>query len=331
MEDKPILTHQPGPYCVQIELTEGCSIQCKFCGIQGIREKPGNYKFMTLDTAGSLIDKLAHEAKHRGWNPRFEFAMHGEPSLNPNREAIITRLRQHFPKSYILFLTNGSGLAGGDTVNKIRWLFDAGVNVLGVEEYGHAPFHKTIKEKLGDFMQYETWQYPASKSANPHARRHHDTKMLVYIADIFTETKGTHSRINTHCGTGSPPVATHHGKRCAKPFRELSIRWDGGIALCCNDWRGTYNCGSVHDDRTLDEIWNGPGFDAARRELYLGNRQNIPCCSACNETSYRSGLIPDSLGKYACAPPDEASKATLHAYDKLMPPMTQPVLRPWEK
>jgi len=330
VSDKPILTHQPGPYCVQIELTEGCSIQCKFCGIQGIREKPGNYKFMTLVTAGTLIKKLAKESKDNNWNPRFEFAMHGEPSLNPDREPIIAYLRKMFPKSYILFLTNGSGLAGGDTVGKINGLFKAGVNVLGVEEYGHAPFHKTIKEKLGDFMQYETWQYPASPGANPHQRRPANTKMLVYIADIFTETKGTHSRINTHCGTGSPPVSTHHGKRCAKPFRELSIRWDGGIALCCNDWRGTYNCGNVNDNRTLDDIWNGREFNAARRELYLGLRQNIPCCSSCNETSYRSGLIPDSLGKYRVEEPtiDSRSIIACSKYDK---PMTQSVLRPWEE
>lgn len=331
MKTKPILDEQPGPYCVQIELTEGCSIQCKFCGIQGIREKPGNYKFMTMDTAANLINKLEWEARERDWNPRFEFAMHGEPSLNPDREAIIAYLRQNFPKSYILFLTNGSGLSGGNTVKKIIGLFNAGVNVLGVEQYGHAPFHKTIMEKFcaSDWHLDERY-YPDDKDANPHQRRPASTKMLVYIADIFTETKGTHSRINTHCGVGSPPVPTHHGKRCAKPFRELSVRWDGGVALCCNDWRGTYHCGNVNTCGSLNDLWNGPEFNAARRELYLGYRQNIGCCSGCNETSYRSGLIPDSLGKYRMEEPDQESRALIREI-VLGKPLTEPVLRPWEK
>lgn len=43
-----------------------------------------------------------------------------------------------------------------------------------------------------------------------------------------------------------------NGKRCAMPFREMAIRWDGSVALCCDDWRGP------EDLRAIEEALSGP-------------------------------------------------------------------------
>ena len=45
------------PWSIQIELAEGCSRLCSFCGLNGIRDKPGNYKFISP----ILMEKLAAE------------------------------------------------------------------------------------------------------------------------------------------------------------------------------------------------------------------------------------------------------------------------------
>lgn len=322
------MTLQSPPYCIQIELTEGCSIQCKFCGIQGIREKPGGYKYMTYRLAETLAKQLHDAQTVHKWNPRIEFAMHGEPSVNPDRLAIVRVLREYLPKTYMLMLTNGSGLAGGDSKRKVEELLEAGINTLAIEQYGHTTFHETILEKING-TSYPVMFYPSDKNANPHSRKPASVKQIIFVADIFTETKGTHSRINTHCGVGSPPVQSHHGQACAKPFREISVRWDGHIALCCNDWRGTYNCGTILQ-QSINTIWQGPRFDAARRELYLGNRDRIPCCSGCNETSYRPGLIPDHKGLMTMEEPTVGTRRLIKKIGAETP-LTTPVLRPWEK
>ena len=49
---------QDAPFSLQIELTEGCNLYCKFCGIRGIRKRAGDYKFMTISTAKEIVNKL---------------------------------------------------------------------------------------------------------------------------------------------------------------------------------------------------------------------------------------------------------------------------------
>ena len=48
------MNHQESPFAVQIELTEGCNLFCKFCGIRGIRKKPNDFKFMSLEVSKNI-------------------------------------------------------------------------------------------------------------------------------------------------------------------------------------------------------------------------------------------------------------------------------------
>ena len=83
--------YQDPPNSIQIELAEGCNLACSFCGIQSIRENgadgPDNthgkasapYKYLSIERAKSICARI----KEAGWNPRLEFAMHGEPTMHP--------------------------------------------------------------------------------------------------------------------------------------------------------------------------------------------------------------------------------------------------------
>ena len=152
--------------------------------------------------------------------------------------------------------------------------------------------------------------------------------MVSFIQDISLADKGTHSLLNNHAGSGSPPNQNKQGKRCAKPFRELSVRWDGNVAICCNDWRGLYKCGNVVKDG-LNAVWQSKAMGAARVKLYQGQRDFGPC-NGCDAHSYRVGLLPDKYGKDSLPLPDSTTLADID--DALRgDPYTQPVLRPWEK
>ena len=96
---------QSSPYCIQIELTEGCNLQCPFCGIQGIREAGNSsppYKWLTVDNA----DLIAQQIAQSGGNPRIEMAMHGEPTMNPNYSEIVQVFRNRLPKTHLLMTSN---------------------------------------------------------------------------------------------------------------------------------------------------------------------------------------------------------------------------------
>lgn len=310
---------QDSPFCVQVELTEGCNLRCTFCGLNGIRGKDNDFKFMTVLLARTVARKLAES----GWTPRVEFAMHGEPSMNPNFLEILDVFRTALPHRHLMMTSNGGGFVSDPTV-KVDAALEH-LNVLALDWYDSVKLVPKILERYKGV--HDVRRYPQDRTANPHTRRKPNERLLVVIQDIASATSGTHASLNNHAGCGGPKNDTALGKRCAKPFREISVRWDGSVAVCCNDWRGEYRCGSV-SSQSFEDVWQSSAFRAARRKLYRGERDFGPC-EGCDALSYRPGLLPDHRGKRElppAGPEDEAAIRTALGQG----PLTLPVLRPWE-
>jgi radical SAM protein with 4Fe4S-binding SPASM domain len=302
----------PGPFAIQMEPVEGCSLACSFCGIQSIRANGADaemhihgknsapYRFMSMDT----VERVAEEAARLKWNPRFEFAMHGEPTMSGSLDHQIQAVRKHHPHGYILLTSNGSGLLK-DTRERIAWLFTCGLNTLALDDYKHSGGWVTqivieLDKPWAKAHDIQPLRYPQQREGNPH-QRHHKRK-LVIINDISENTDGTHKLTNQ---AGASFNAEQVDERCAKPFRELSVRWDGNVAICCDDWPGIYKIGNVNE-MPLDEIWYHPRFEAARRRLYAAQRDFGPC-KGCNVRTLRNGLLPDKHGKGEMLPADDES------------------------
>lgn len=316
---------QEAPFAVQIELTEGCNLRCTFCGINGIRTAERVYKLMTPKTAEAIASQIA-AAK---WNPRIEFAMHGEPTMHPDAADIVAIFRKHLPKVSMLMLSNGGGLVD-DPVGKIGALMTAGLNTLGLDEYQNVKLVPKILSGLGKSsapVGYEFFTYPDDPKGNPHARQAPSKRRVVHIRPIDAQTQGTHSTLNNHAGSGAPRNSSGQGKPCAKPFRELSFRWDGSAAICCNDWRGELALGSIHKEGLLG-IWHSKTADEARKRLVVGLRDFGPC-NGCDAVSYRVGLLPDKLGRVTLPKPTKAGLDYLNEAAKRKP-LTKPVKREWE-
>uniref|UniRef100_A0A6M3L1E8 Putative iron-sulfur cluster-binding domain contining protein n=1 Tax=viral metagenome TaxID=1070528 RepID=A0A6M3L1E8_9ZZZZ len=324
---------QEPPNAVQIEPCEGCQLACSFCGIQGIRENDSHgplnvtgtnskpFKLMKISTA----KKIAKDIKNAGWNPRVEFAMHGEPTMNRKLSSIISIFRKYLPRSSLMLTTNGGGLIKGNITENINNLMKFGLNILLLDDYETYKISSKIIEKYkGPFeMRY----YPKDNAANPHRRRKPNEHEIIITQDVSNQPGGTHGKLMNHCGCAFPLNDSMAGKRCARPFREISIRWDGSVSICCMDWRGIYKCGNVLKS-SIDEIWNNKFFYAARIKLYHGERTFEPCLG-CDTRSYRVGLLPDKKGKVKLSETDTYTENILtqaiagRSY-------TKPVKRPWE-
>lgn len=309
----------PPPFAIQLEPVEGCSLACSFCGLQSIRDNGADadlgihgknsapYKFMSLET----VNKIAADARDLGWTPRFEYAMHGEPSMHPRIAEMVQAVRSYNKKWYLMMTSNGSGLLK-DSLAKIEALFDAGLNTLALDDYAHSGgWVPSIVKKITDHysdplssLPYEYRHYPADPRGNPHKR--HTGRKLVVINDISENTTGNHQLTNQG-GASFSAKKESLVEKCAKPFRELSIRWDGNVSICCDDWRGEYKIGNVNDT-PLDEIWYHPRFEAARRRLYAADR-SFGACTGCDVRTMRNGLLPDKYGKGEMLAPDAESNA----------------------
>lgn len=314
---------QDPPFCIQIELTEGCNLYCDFCGLQGIRkEKEKNFKFLSIKNA----ERIASSIKNAKWNSRIEFAMHGEPTMNPDFINVVSIFRKTLPSNQLMMTSNGGGLL---KVEKIKNLFEAGLNILAIDEYEYVLIGAKIRSALNNIESgWESYEYPENKIASPHRRWPKNTKALIFVKDISSAKEGVHATINNHCGSGAPTNDKGAGKRCAKPFRELSIRWNGEVAICCNDWRGVYKCGNVVKE-DIKDIWNNEAFNLARKFLYRGMREFTPC-KGCDALSYRVGLLPDKLGKVSLPKPTSKDRNRLSAFNAGKS-LTVAIKRPWEK
>ena len=327
---------QGNPYVIHIEFAEGCNLRCGFCGLNAIRGKENDYKLMTRETAESVSKQMAS----LGWNSRVEIAMHGEPTMNPDFLELIAIFRQHLPKAYILLESNGGGIMGATSTETVQEMFGAGLSTLALDEYQTIKLVPKILEKIkqeqgcgfletGDKLFDDSvtfYDYPSCGSVgNPHKRN--TKKRLIWIRPIDVSTSGTHSKLSNHAGSGAPKNYKAEGRRCAKPFREFNVRWNGEVATCCNDWRGVFPLGSIHE-QGLDEIWHSEEMYAIRRNLYHGQR-DFGACDGCDTLSMRPGILPDHLGKEELPEPSEAD-LVLIAETLKKGPLTSPVLRPWE-
>lgn len=335
MKKKKAMKKPEPPFCVQVEMTEGCNLYCDFCGLTGIREKGRpNFKFMTPKVAAVIARGLSD----LDWHARIEFAQHGEPTMNPNAAEIVSIFRKHLPRNQLMMTSNGGGLLG-DSGSKIEKLFDAGLNVLAIDEYQYVEIGPKIRKSLSTYKTgsgFDIHEYPQDITASPHKRWPRGTRVLIFVEDISAANKGNHSTLSNHCGAAAPLNMSAMGKACAKPFREMSVHWDGHVKACCQDWFGVLIPGKISSPSDVQLIWEGEIFSAMRRKLLRGERDFVPCLG-CNYRTYRNGLLPDQRGKMTLPRPTQQDTDLLNSKVRKTP-LNKPVskvavetLKQWRK
>lgn len=337
---------QEPPFNVTFELTEGCNLSCPFCAVSAIQEKQGRgYKFMERETMVSALEQI----RDLGWNCRVGFAMRGEPTMHPDYAGMVRLVREYLPRVHMTMLSNGGGIVRRPgPLDNVRALFDAGLNVLGLDDYENVNYVPKIFEDIQERMKlpamesgtmyggalggFTYYKYPEDLRGNPHMRRPRGTRMLVRIRDISAQSKdkkiGNHGKLFNYAGLAFPPDDSMSGKRCHHPFRQLAVHHDGNVPLCCNSWDSPYHVGNVVTDG-VEACWQSNAMGAAREKLYRGQRDFAPC-KGCNHRSYRVGLLPDSQGQKTVHRPDEQTAQDIRR--ALSRGARSPVVRvPWKE
>ena len=290
---------QDPPFSIQVEFTEGCNRGCSFCGLRGMRKKGTEpWYFMSKSTATRIADEIARV----GWRSRIIFSMHGEPTLNPNYMNIIKLFRKKLPKAVLSIMTNGCGIAQSEDIGQlITKLKHIGLNDLIIDTYSEGDDGNQIRE----YCNQNDISYQILGPGVPLYGSSHTKFRILFNLPIQTDEGAAINRhLCNHCGAAAPLDFSYEGKRCARPFREMTFRYDGSVALCCNDFRVQYPIGNIND-RNIDDLWQDKRFQAARILLYAGERGAFVPCRGCNALSHRVGLLPDLLGKKELPEPSD--------------------------
>lgn len=281
------------PWCVQPELVEGCTRLCSFCGLRAIRDKPGDFRYMTLDTAAVLANGC------RDFCPqaRVEFALRGEPLVHPHHLEIFQLFRHAMPRCQLMVTTNGDTLRGR-MQRRVDLMFDAGLNFVLLDTYYPEPARTALRNEalalhgvtVVDF--FAEW-LPAGKS--PYSNHGRSLQRTVVLMDDLAARDGEHGSrlVKTHAGANlsKPLLPAPLVRSCARPFREIIVTWNGDVTLCCDDWRKQYIIGNIHE-RTLPDLWQDPRYETARARLYHRDRDFIPCRYCDAPGAPRFGLLP---------------------------------------
>ena len=281
----------PKPWCCQIELVEGCNRICPFCGLNGIRDKVGNYKYVDWETINRTINGIS-ELMPTG---RLEFAMHGEPTMHPEYLGILRAFRKALPKVQMQITTNGKVIRP-KMQERMEAIFDVGVDFVILDTYH--PERDEMREAASKLKGIEVKDYYVDcvpQGWSPWANHHRKVRRRVVLMDDLLNRDGeTRARtIYNQAGNtkfkGDQPELPLQSK-CTMPFREIAVTWNGNVNICCMDWGHELVCGNVND-MPLSGIWEGPIFQAIRKVLNQKSREFSPCVG-CDYKAKRIGLLP---------------------------------------
>lgn len=285
------------PYTIKIEFTRGCNFSCKFCPIDVLKMYSKYKMFMPYTTCRIIAQQI------KSVNPdgRIELTMRGEPTLNPDMLANLNTLRETLPNIQISMFTNGAVFFKNP--NMIVNIIDSGVNILNIDCYNNTydRFYAIANEIVKNENDIELKDFRTFSAYKRH-RNGNKLRVINLVPDI-QEGEVDVRQIHNNAGNVNPeylknlPGYVKHKlpmeRRCARPFHELVVTYDGEVLICCQDWQAQNVLGNIFDN-TLEELWWGKEHWKILRSLYKKDRGSMIPCNVCDYCGgYRLGLLHD--------------------------------------
>ncbi len=243
-EDLPLFTS------VEVETINRCNGICSFCPINS-KVDPREKKIMSKEMFKSIVDQLA--ALH--YSGRFSAFSNNEPLLDDRIVEFHQYARKQLPQAKFHLYTNGTLL----TLDKFRALVEV------------------LDELIIDNYQQDLKLIDPCKEIEKYCEIHKDLKKKVTILlrkphEILTSRGGN--------APNRTQIKDYSEEPCVLPFRQLVIRPDGKISLCCNDALGEHTLGDLTKESICD-VWFGETYKKVRESLRQG-RKYFGKCKYCD-------------------------------------------------
>lgn len=242
---------------VEIETINRCNGVCEFCPVNA-NEPQRKYQKMSDTLYYSIINQL-REINYSGEIALFS---NNEPLLDERIVSFNEYARQQLPNAFLYLFTNGT-LLTKELFKDLICILD----YLVVDNYSNDLELLPNCKQIVDYVES-------------------DSPELVNKFHIIIRNP---KEILTSRGGDSPnrtKLKLQEGISCSLPFRQLIIRPDGKVSLCCNDALGKCTMGDLKKEKIVD-VWNGKAFVDIRRKLLLG-REQVEHCQYCDSLVLQS-------------------------------------------
>lgn len=240
----PIFNH------IEIETINRCNGSCSFCPVNK-NVDPRPMKKMESD----LFYKIIKELKSLDYTGSVVLFSNNEPFIDSRMEDFLKYTREHLKKAFLHIATNGTLLTLERFVRAIPYL----------------------DELIIDNYNQELVLNPNSELIAEYCEKHRELKQRVKIIlrrpeDVLTSRGGDAPNCERN--------EKYPNASCLLPYKQIVIRPDGKVSLCCNDALGKCTMGDL-TLQTLEEVWYGEAFERARKGLKNG-RKNFERCKYCD-------------------------------------------------
>jgi len=237
---------------IQFETVSKCSGTCSFCPVNRF-DDPRPTLFMDEDLFKDIIGQL-RSLKFTG---NVKFHSNNEPLLDKRIVSFVKYARKNLNARLALW-TNGKAL----TIEKFKDLLD-NLDELVVNNYND---NLVWNKRTAQIIKYcKENNYP-SENLRIQMRLENE-KMSTRAGQALNR-----SRIRTL------------RSQCLYLFKQISVRPDGKISLCCYDALGSVTLGDLKKESILD-IWYGEAFNEYREKIVKG-REYINNCASCDVIHY---------------------------------------------
>lgn len=236
---------------IEIETINRCNGVCSFCPVnRNVDKRP----FCKM--SDELFENIISQLERINYSGRIALFSNNEPFLD-NRILYFHKIaRDKLPLAKMHLCTNGTLLTLDKFVEIMKYLDE-----LMIDNYNQ---NLEILPNVQEIVDY--------CEKNP-GLKNKVTVILRKPQEILTNRGGDSPNKRPE---GTNKIMTG----CLLPFKQMIIRPDGKVSLCCNDALGKCTMGDVTKETLLD-IWQGEKFSMARRKLQEG-RQSFARCANCD-------------------------------------------------
>ncbi|MCR4933655.1 MAG: radical SAM protein [Lachnospiraceae bacterium] len=241
---KPLFNH------VEIETINRCNWKCSFCPVSA-----GNDIRVKAVMSDELFKKIIDELSAMNYSGRLALFSNNEPFLDPK---IIERhkyAREKVPAARMHLFTNGTLLTVDKFVEIMKYLDE-----LIIDNYNQNLELNDNPQKIADFCE----EHPEYKERATIVLRKENEILTSRGGDAPNRTK----------------ESIFGNDRCVLPFRQLIVRPDGKVSLCCNDPYGKMTLGDLNVS-SIKDVWYGKEYSDVRKKILKG-RKCLAHCVNCD-------------------------------------------------